>query len=102
MTEGCSALHWLQVEITAHRQTTCGVPSKPQHTTKKKKKALTMLPCFPGPFAAAAYIAATTRSMPTKLEGNLTHIPINIPIAAIGRILVIFNKRGDFYTTASF
>jgi hypothetical protein len=56
-----------------------------------------MLPCLPGPYAAAAYIAATTRSTPTKLSGNLTHIPIEISIAAICVILVIFNERGDFY-----
>jgi hypothetical protein len=61
-----------------------------------------MLPCSPEPYAVAAYIAATTRSMPTKLVGHLTHIPINIPIEAICTILVIFHERGDFYTTASF
>jgi hypothetical protein len=31
--------------------------------------------------------------MLTKLEGNLTHIPISIPTAAIGAILVIFMKE---------
>ncbi len=61
-----------------------------------------MLPCLPGPYAATAYILATTRIMPTKLVGNLTHIPINIPIAVICMILVILNERGDFYTTAIF
>jgi hypothetical protein len=47
-------------------------------------------------------IASTTSSTPTKLADNLTHIPIDIPIAAICAIVVIFNERGDFYTTVSF
>jgi hypothetical protein len=45
------------------------------------------------PNAAIAYIAATTRSTPTKLASNLTHIPINIPIEAICTILVILIKK---------
>jgi hypothetical protein len=47
-------------------------------------------------------VAATTRSMPTKLVGDFTHIPINIPISTICAIMVIFNERGNFYTAASF
>jgi hypothetical protein len=39
--------------------------------------------------------------MPTKLASDLI-IPIDIPIAAICVILVIFNEIGDFYTAARF
>jgi hypothetical protein len=76
----------------------------PNHNTqqKKTKKGLTMLLCLPGPYAAAAYIFATTTSTSTKLAGSLTNIPINLPTAAICMILIIFNERGDFYTTARF
>jgi hypothetical protein len=69
----------------------------PNHNTSKKmKKVLIMLPCLARPHAAAACIAATARSTPTKLVGNLTHIPIDIPIEAICEIFNIFQEIGAF------
>jgi hypothetical protein len=85
-------------------KTAPGAPSKTHHTTQKKhKKSTDNASMFIQTLCSRClHIAATTRHTPTKLVGYLTHIPINIPIAAICVILVIFDERGDFYTTASF
>jgi hypothetical protein len=53
-------------------------------------------------YAPYVSITVTTRSTPTKLVDNLTHIPINISIAAICAILGFFNEKGDFYAIAKF
>ncbi len=56
-----------------------------------------MLPCLPRPHTAADYIPATARNVPTKFGGgDLTHIPIDIPIKAICVILDIFHEIGVF------
>jgi hypothetical protein len=80
-------------------KTACGQKLPVEHplnhnTTKKHKKVLTMLLCLPRPYAATAFIPATTKSTPTKLAGNLTYIPIDISIEAICGILDIFYKKG--------
>jgi hypothetical protein len=70
---------------TAH-----GAPSKPQHATKKNtEKALTMLPCLTGLYAAITPISKTMRTLPTKLAGNLPHIPIVTRIKAIWEIFIL-------------
>jgi hypothetical protein len=73
-------------------KTACGqkllVELHPNQHTTLKNNMLTVLPCLPGLYAAAAYIASTTMSTPTKLAGDFTHIPINIPIVAIYMMLV--------------
>jgi hypothetical protein len=51
---------------------------------------MTMLPCLPGPYAPAASFSSTMRTSPTKLVGDLAHIPINTPIKAICEIWFIF------------
>jgi hypothetical protein len=61
-----------------------------------------MLSCLPRPHAAAAYIPATAKSTPTKLVGNLTHTPINIPIKAICMILDIFHEIGVFFHNSEY
>ncbi len=78
-------------KICSPAKTARGAPSKQQHTTmKERKKALAMLPCLIGPYAPAAYFLSTMRTSPTKLVGNLTHIPINTLIDTICEILIIF------------
>jgi hypothetical protein len=84
-------LHTTGGKNCSRAKTAHGAPSEPQHTTiKERKKALTVLPCLSRPYPPAASFSSTMRTSPTKLAGDLTHIPINTPIEAICEIWFVF------------